>query len=105
MTTPKKATPKKLKQLRDYYDNTDVSDEMERAELVAAPEEILVSTSLRLSTSTLAKVRALAKQAGVPATALMREWIEDRVNSTPDSLIVNVVDLERFISVSARHSV
>ncbi len=89
--------------LRDLYDNTDQSDAMEGATLETEPvEDLLVSTSIRLSKKTLDEVRALAKTAGVPATTLMREWIEARVAGGSDALVVSVDDLTKFISTSAR---
>jgi predicted DNA-binding protein len=92
-------------ELRDYYDNTDQSDAIERASLTTEPvEDVLVSTSIRLSKHTLDEVRALAKSAGVPATTLMREWIETRVAGGSDALVVSVADLEKLISTSARHA-
>jgi len=91
-----------VKKLRDYYDNTDQSDAVEGARLESEPvEDLLVSTSIRLSQRTLDEVRALAKSAGVPATTLMREWIEARVAGGSDALVVSVDDLTKFISTSA----
>ena len=93
----------KANELRDFYDNTDQSDAIERSTLETEPvEDLLVSTSIRLSKKTLDEVRALAKSAGVPATSLMREWIEARVGAGSDALVVSVDDLTKFISTSAR---
>ena len=95
----------KTKKLRDYYDATDQSAAFEHAALETEPaDELLVSTSIRLSKATLDRVRAVAQAAGVPVTTLMREWIEARVNGEPTSLVVSVDDLERFISTSAHRA-
>lgn len=96
---------KKIQELRKFYDSTDQSKAFENADLeTRTVDGLLVSTSIRLSKSTLDKVRALAASADVPATTLMREWIEARVAASPDSLVVSVSDLEKFISASARRA-
>ncbi|MFT4009211.1 MAG: hypothetical protein QM655_04115 [Nocardioidaceae bacterium] len=96
---------KDLEHLRDYYDSTDQSARLEDATLETEPvEELLVSTSIRLSKKTLDQVRALAKEARVPATTLMREWIEARVADDSGGLVVSVTELERFISTSAHRA-
>jgi len=93
------------KRLRDYYDNTDQSAALDKAVLETEPvDDLLVSTSIRLSKTTLDEVRALAKSAGVPATTLMREWIETRVAGGSDALVVSVSDLEKLISTSAHRA-
>jgi predicted DNA-binding protein len=92
------------KKLRDHYDSTDQSSAFESAEVVDAADELLVSTSIRLSKSTLDKVRALAREAGVPATTLMREWIEARVEGGPAGLVVEVEKLQKLISTSAHRA-
>ena len=95
----------KTKKLRDYYDATDQSVAFEHAALETEPsDELLVSTSIRLSKATLDRVRAIAQAAGVPVTTLMREWIEARAHDEPTSLVVSVDDLERFISTSAHRA-
>lgn len=94
-----------LGEVRSYYETTDMSDAVEGARLESDPaDDLLVSTSIRLSKRTLDQVRALAKAAGVPATTLMREWIETRVAEGSGSLILSVSELERFIAANARRA-
>ncbi|WP_275403311.1 hypothetical protein [Nocardioides limicola] len=40
----------------------------------------------------------------MPATTLMREWIEARVTGGPTDLVVAVTDLEQFISARAHRA-
>ncbi|MCR1783158.1 hypothetical protein KVF89_11495 [Nocardioides carbamazepini] len=93
-----------LKKLRDYYDSTDQSAAFTDAVLEETVEEPLVSTSIRLSRRTLDQVRAIAAAAGVPATTLMREWVEARVEDEAGGLVVSVAELERFISAAAHRA-
>ena len=93
------------KKLREHYDSVDQSAALKDATLETTPiDDLLVSTSIRLSKKTLDEVRALAKAAGVPATTLMREWIETRVAGGSDALVVSVTDLEKLISTSAHRA-
>lgn len=92
----------KLDELREYYDNTHLSAALETAvkdDRVA--DDILVSTSIRLSKPLLDQVRQRAAHAGVPATALMRQWILDRLDDSRDDAVVSVADLEPFIAQRA----
>lgn len=94
-----------LEEVRSYYETTDMSDAVEGAHLEPdAVDDLLVSTSIRLSKRTLDQVRAIAKAADVPATTLMREWIEARVAESSGSLIVSVTELEKFIAANARRA-
>lgn len=76
---------KKLKELRDYYDNTDMSGEIADAELddelVPAP---MVGITVRLPAEALQRVRERAAQENIKTTALIRRWVEERVE--PSSL-------------------
>jgi predicted DNA binding CopG/RHH family protein len=88
-----------LDELRDDYDNTDVADEFADAQLdTRMADEVMVSTSIRLPRSLVDKVRAQADAAGIPATTLMRQWVIEKVTTTPRSAVVSVAELERFIS-------
>ena len=91
----------KLNELREYYDNTDMSEAIDEAVPEEPVDEILVSTSIRLPKSLMDRVRTHAAQAGVPATALMRQWILDRLDSAPTDVVVSVADLEQFIASRA----
>ncbi len=93
----------RLDDLRDHYDNTDVSADLERAvgdDRVAG--EILVSTSIRLPKPLLDRVRQRAAEAGIPGTTLMRQWIIDRLDESQGDAVVSVADLEQFIAQRAR---
>lgn len=94
----------KDKDLHGHYDAEDQSTAFEDAELIDTVEEVLVSTSIRLSKVTLDRVRSLAQTAGVPATTLMREWIEARASDEPAGLVVDVTDLQKFISTRAHRA-
>jgi predicted DNA-binding protein len=97
----------KLDQLRDYYQTTDTSTEVRHArrdERTISPDEAMVSTSIRLPRSLMQRVRERAAHAGVPASALMRQWVLDRLDTRDDEAVVPVADLERFIAERARRA-
>ena len=106
--SPEKTVIKdKLEELRDYYDTTDTSESVERAqwdERVLGPDEVMVSTSIRLPRSLMQRVRERAAEAGVPATALMRQWVLDRLEAGEDDEVVPVADLKRLIAERARRA-
>ena len=87
-----------LNELRDYYDNNDMSDVIADATPEDPVEEVLVSTSIRLTKAVMDRVRSRAEEAGVPATTLMRQWIIDRLDGVPGDAVVTVADLEQFIA-------
>jgi predicted DNA-binding protein len=97
----------RLEELRDYYDATDTSESVERArwdERVVGPDEVMVSTSIRLPRSLMQRVRERAAEAGVPATALMRQWVLDRLEAGEGDEVVPVADLKRLIAERARRA-
>jgi hypothetical protein len=97
----------KLEELRDFYDTTDTAGSVERAtwdERVVGPDEVMVSTSIRLPRSLMQRVRERAADAGVPATALMRQWVLDRLEAGADDEVVPVADLKRLIAERARRA-
>lgn len=78
-------TPEQLAALRDYYDNTDVSDAIDRAQWETGSQpDPMVTTSLRLPKSVLDWVRAEAEAQHVKPTVLIRQWIEERRSATAD---------------------
>jgi hypothetical protein len=85
----------KLAQLRDHYDTTDLSAEIERAQWETDVEpDPMVTTSLRLPKSMLDWVRQQAEAEHVKPTALIRRWIEQQ----RDKRFANVSDrLERLV--------
>jgi predicted DNA binding CopG/RHH family protein len=96
----------KIDRLRDYYDTTDVAGHFADATIqtdraTEVPTEAPVSLSVRLPQSLMDQVRAQAADLGIPATALMRQWITERV-ATPAALaVISVADLQRFIAEHA----
>jgi hypothetical protein len=93
-----------LDALRQHYDTTDASVELERAELdTALVAEPMVGITVRLPASTLDAARAIARKDGVKVTALLRQWIEQNVaEGTDDDQMVPVAELKRLIARSAR---
>jgi predicted DNA binding CopG/RHH family protein len=92
----------KIEQLREYYESTDVSEHFEDATLQTdIASEVLVSTSIRLPQSLMNQVRAQAAELGLPATALIRQWITERAATPTTPAVVSVADLQRFIAERA----
>ncbi|ORV18116.1 CopG family antitoxin [Mycobacterium celatum] len=88
-----------LNELREYYDNTDVTSEFANAELdLRTTDEVMVSTSIRLPQSLVDKVREQAATLGIPATTLMRQWVIEKATTPPKTAVVSVAELERFIA-------
>ena len=71
---------------------------------VVGPDEVMVSTSIRLPRSLMQRVRERAAEAGVPATALMRQWVLDRLEAGEGDEVVPVADLRRLIAERARRA-
>lgn len=91
-----------LEQLRAYYDNTDLSESIQRAsrdDEVAS--EVMVSTSIRLPRSVVQRIRQRAKASGVPATTLMRQWVLQCLDSDPASSVVSVAEVQQFLAQHA----
>lgn len=86
--------------LREYYDTTDVSTELVHAELVEpAGGATMVGITIRLPVVTLEAARTMARDDGVKVTALLREWVEQRVaERVDDSTVVPVAELRRLIA-------
>ena len=93
-----------LDALRQHYDNTDTSVELEKAELDATlVAEPMVGITVRLPASTLDAARAIARKDGVKVTALLRQWIEQNVaEGADDDQMVPVAELKRLIARTAR---
>lgn len=93
----------KIDELREHYDNTDVASHFQDAALnTDAADEILVSTSIRLPQSLVNKVREQAAALGIPATALMRQWVIERATEPGNTrAVVSVAELQRFIAEQA----
>ncbi len=94
-------------ELRDYYDNTDLSDLIENAEEIEVPDrhgsEAMSAFTVRLPTHVLQAVRDLASRNGVSTGAAMRTIIEEGVAETvSDDAVVSVAELRRLISTARR---
>lgn len=72
---------KKLDELAEYYDNRDISTEIEAAELEQhlPTDQIMVISEVGLPKEVMDRVRDAAAEEGVKPTALMRRWIEARL--------------------------
>lgn len=89
-----------LQELRNRYDKTDTAEAIEQAQpddRTVDPGEVMVSTSIRLPRSLMTRVRERAAQAGVPATALIRQWVLDRLEGGEGETVISVADLQRLI--------
>lgn len=87
---------KKLNDLRDYYDNTDTSAEIADAEIDdEVVESPMVGITVRMPTATLQRVREQAATEGIKTTALIRRWVEERLQTQALALAGGlVVNLE-----------
>lgn len=88
--------------LRSHYDGTDTSPNLERAEFdTTVVAEPMAGITIRLAAATLDAARVLASERGVRVTALLREWIEERVaEQADDTRVVPVAALKRLIAKS-----
>ncbi|MDN5854078.1 MAG: BrnA antitoxin family protein [Actinomycetia bacterium] len=70
-----------IEKLRDYYDNTDTSDALERATLERpdVTAEPMVTYALRLPKPVLDGLRQSAESRGTRVSTLMRTWLEERI--------------------------
>lgn len=77
---------KELNEIAEHYDTTDISQEIAEADLERheplSSDEVMIVSSIRLSKSTMDKVRAAAAEVGVKPTALIRSWIEEKLGSS-----------------------
>ena len=91
-----------VEDLRRHYDDADTSPDLERAELdTTVVAEPMAGITIRLSSATLDAARVLASERGLRVTALLREWIEERVaEQADDTRVVPVAALKRLIAKS-----
>jgi hypothetical protein len=78
----------RLEALRNYYDSTDLTSELEKAEIDAEIEQSpMVGITVRFPTDVLQQVRTAAAALGVKPTALIRTWVEQQLSTrgTPGS--------------------
>lgn len=94
-----------LRRLRRHYDRADTSAELATAELVEPGENRMVGITIRLPQATLDAARAVADEEGIKVTALLREWVEQRLaERVDDASVVAVADLRRLIARAGRRS-
>jgi predicted DNA-binding protein len=96
------------KQLRDLADSVDAANAIaagrveyldEPAELPPPPEaEPMVMRGVRLPVSLDQRVRAAAAAAGIPFSALIREWIELGLTEMEDDKTIALSALRRAIA-------
>jgi hypothetical protein len=89
-----------LAELRNFYDHTDQSAELDDAELDGSTvEDPMVGITVRLPASTLGAARAIAAERGVKVTALLREYVEHQLaDQIADEKMVPVAELRRLIA-------
>ncbi|RYV49606.1 hypothetical protein [Pengzhenrongella frigida] len=92
-----------LDALREYYDETDTSGELEKAKLdTSVIAEPMVGITIRMPAATLDAARVIARRDGVKVTALLRDWVEQRVaDGADEEQVVSVADLRRLIAHNA----
>lgn len=96
--------PKKLDEIAKWVDEHDFSEEIEQAEPnLDAVENPMITTSLRLPRDVMEGLRKVADERGIKVTALMRDWLEQRlaIDGTGDDDVLTVGDLRRLIATKA----
>lgn len=94
-------------ELRDYYDNTDLSDLIDNAEETDLGDHVgpgsMTAFTVRLPRQVLQSVRAIAQRDGVTTGAALRTIIEQSVaEQSSDDAVVSVAELRRLISTARR---
>lgn len=92
----------KMNELRDYYDNTDTSAELQHATL-EQPEttsEPMVTYALRLPKPVLDGLRQAADTHNVRVSALMRTWLEQRLatETAGQNKVISVDDILALVA-------
>ncbi len=103
MTTHKRED---LEALAGHYDTTDTSAELGRASFEdRAAAEPMVTTSLRLPKPLMDELRAEADAAGIRVTALMRQWLEERLAARDaPNVTVSLAEVQKALAGLARRS-
>lgn len=93
-----------LDAMREHYDNTDTSVELEEAKLdESVVSEPMVGITIRLPATALDAAREVARERGIKVTALLREWIEQNLGGEADGdRLVSVRDLKSFIAQKSK---
>jgi len=76
-----KMNPNQLHDLAEYYDTTDLTEHIEQAtwEEPEPVTEPMVTYALRLPKPVIDQIRDAADTRGVKVSALMREWLQERL--------------------------
>ncbi|WP_129668348.1 hypothetical protein [Phytoactinopolyspora endophytica] len=96
-------------ELREYYDNTDTSVDLEKAVHEPAdtrPSARMTTFAIRLPVPVLHRVREIAAESDTTTSALLRRWIDSGIREYDDSddRVVSVDDLVDFIGRASRRS-
>lgn len=76
----------KMKELRAHYDNTSLAKEIAEAVLNTETEASpMIGITVRFPKPVLDRVRELAAKENIKTTALVRRWVEERVNVADDA--------------------
>ncbi|QYH19145.1 hypothetical protein JKI95_07830 [Corynebacterium aquatimens] len=92
-----------IDELRNYYDNSDISEALEDAEPTAfgdqAGPDAMSAFTVRLPTHVLNAVREIARREGRTTGAVLRSMVELGVAETAsDDAVVPVSELRKLIS-------
>lgn len=96
----------KIDKLREYYDRTDTSQELETATLEHpdATAEPMVTYALRLPKPVLDSLRQAAGTRNMRVSALMRTWLEERIatETAGQDRIIAVDDILALVAERGR---
>jgi predicted DNA binding CopG/RHH family protein len=95
---------RKLDELREHYDTTDLSESIEAAVLdETVADNPMIGITVRFPKSALDRVRAIADERGVKVTALIRDIVERSIAGEPQGdLVIPVAVLQRLIAEQAK---
>lgn len=96
----------KMDELRQYYDNTDTSDQLKDA-VLEQPDttaEPMVTYALRLPKPVLDELRAAADRRNVRVSTLMRTWLEERIGREAggQDKVISVDDILALVAERGR---
>lgn len=97
-------TDKRINKLREHYDTTDASADLDQAILDdTVQDDPMIGITVRLPRAVLNQVRDLAASKDMKVTALIRDLVEQHVAdaSRPD-LVIPVAALQRIIAEQAK---
>jgi len=72
----------KMKRLREHYDNTSLAGEIAEAKLnTETAESPMIGITVRFPKPVLDRVREVAARENIKTTALVRRWVEEKLNA------------------------